>query len=95
VIARAREADLHRRAPRYQRGFIRKTLRKVQVILPRHADSGLLGEPAMIVGKRTVQLGQLLFGHGYDLSWNATEKDATVADPRRPRHINGRDVTSL
>jgi hypothetical protein len=54
----------NRRAPGYLRGFIRKTLRKVIVILSHYAERGLPGSPTMIVGKHLMQVGQLLVSHG-------------------------------
>ena len=40
-----------RRSPWYQRGLIRKPLRKIGVILLHDVEHRFLGEPAMVLGK--------------------------------------------
>jgi hypothetical protein len=40
-----------RRAPWYQRGLIRKPLRKIGVILLHDVEHHFLGEPALVLGK--------------------------------------------
>ena len=91
VLALAPANSLYnRRASGYLRGLIRKTLRKVQVILPHHADSGLLGSPTMIGGKHLMQVGQLCIGHGIDLSLNPTELGvARIAIDQHLDHMTG------
>src|SRR5258705_9844485 len=41
----------NRRSPWYQRGLIRKPLRKICVILLHDVEHSFLGEPAMVLGK--------------------------------------------
>jgi hypothetical protein len=52
------------RAPRYQRGLIRKPLRKIGVILLHDVERRFLGELAMVLGKQPVHGCELFIGHG-------------------------------
>jgi hypothetical protein len=52
-----------RRAPWYQRGLIRKPLRKIGVILLHDVEQGFRGELAMVLGKQPVHGCELFIGH--------------------------------
>ncbi len=54
----------NRRAPWYQRGLIRKPLRKIEVILLHDVEHRFLGKPAMVLGKQSVHGCKLFIGHG-------------------------------
>jgi hypothetical protein len=52
-----------RRSPRYQRGLIRESLRKVGVVLLHNVECCVPGEPAMVLGKQFVHLCKLFVSH--------------------------------
>jgi hypothetical protein len=53
-----------RRSSWDQRGLIREALRKIGVILLHDVEHRFLGEPAMVLGKESVQVCELFVGHG-------------------------------
>jgi hypothetical protein len=57
-----------RGSPRDQRGFIRKALRKVEVILLYDVEYRFLGEPAMVLGQESVQVSELFVVHRHRAS---------------------------
>ena len=52
-----------RRSPRYQRGLIRESLRKVSVVLLHNVQRCVPGEPAMVLGKQFVHFCKLFVSH--------------------------------
>ncbi|MEH2528697.1 MULTISPECIES: hypothetical protein [unclassified Bradyrhizobium] len=52
-----------RGSPWDQRGFIRESLCEIGVILLHDVEHGFLGEPSMILGKKSVQVSELFVIH--------------------------------
>jgi hypothetical protein len=71
------QALRYRSSPWDQRGLIREPLRKIGVILLHDVEDRFLGEPAMVLGKESVQVSELFVVHGYRASAAIQEHTAT------------------
>jgi len=58
------QAMRNRRSPGYQRGLVRKTLRKIGVVLLHDVEHGFPAELAMVFGKISMHVSKLFVGHG-------------------------------